>query len=166
MRRFLVVFLVLVVLAVPLGLPASSSCPPARRRRRLSKWCPGMGTRAIGALLAGHGIVRSRYAFDLWHVVRGGHAEGGGIPVCAAGDAAGGLQPHRARGCLHPHGDDSRGLQPFRHCPSRRGCATGIERELSGRSQPGCGSDCRSGPGSQKPRRLSVPRYLPLSAAR
>ena len=36
-----------------------------------------MGTRAIAALLAEHGIIRSRYAFDLWHVVRGGTLKAG-----------------------------------------------------------------------------------------
>ena len=36
-----------------------------------------MGTRAIGALLAEHGIIRSQYAFDLWHLVRGGTLKAG-----------------------------------------------------------------------------------------
>ena len=36
-----------------------------------------MRTRAIGALLAEHGIIRNRYAFDLWHVVRGGTLKAG-----------------------------------------------------------------------------------------
>ena len=36
-----------------------------------------MGTRGIGALLEGHGIVRNRYAFDFWHVVRGGTLKAG-----------------------------------------------------------------------------------------
>ena len=38
---------------------------------------PGMGTRAIGALLAQHGIIRSQYAFDIWHLVRGGTLKAG-----------------------------------------------------------------------------------------
>jgi UPF0755 protein len=38
---------------------------------------PGMGTRAIAALLADHGVIRNRYLFDLWHVVRGGTLKAG-----------------------------------------------------------------------------------------
>ncbi len=36
-----------------------------------------MGTRAIGVLLAEHGIIRSQYAFDFWHLVRGGTLKAG-----------------------------------------------------------------------------------------
>jgi UPF0755 protein len=36
-----------------------------------------MGTRAIGAMLADRGIIHSQYAFDLWHVVRGGTLKAG-----------------------------------------------------------------------------------------
>ena len=77
MRRFLIVFfLVLTLLAVSLGtreliLPAG---PPAET---FVEVVPGMGSRAIGALLAEHGIIRSRYAFDLWHVLRGGTLKAG-----------------------------------------------------------------------------------------
>ncbi len=77
MRRLLIVFfLLLTLLAVSLGarelmLPAG---PPTET---FVEVVPGMGSRAIGALLAEHGIVRSRYAFDLWHVVRGGTLKAG-----------------------------------------------------------------------------------------
>jgi UPF0755 protein len=76
-RRFLIVFfLLLTLLAVALGtreliLPAG---PPTET---FVEVVPGMGSRAIGALLAEHGIVRSRYAFDLWHVLRGGTLKAG-----------------------------------------------------------------------------------------
>jgi UPF0755 protein len=75
-RRFLVVLLVLVLLVVSLATleltrPAT---PPAEM---IVEVTPGMGTRAIGALLADHGIIRSQYAFDLWHVVRGGTLKAG-----------------------------------------------------------------------------------------
>jgi UPF0755 protein len=76
-RRFLVVFfLVLSLVAVALGarellLPAG---PPAET---FVEVVPGMGSRAIASLLAGHGIIRSRYAFDLWHVLRGGTLKAG-----------------------------------------------------------------------------------------
>ena len=76
MRRFLVVLLVLGLLAVSyayLELTKQVS-PPAET---IVEVVPGMGTRAIAALLAEHGIIRSRYAFDLWHVVRGGTLKAG-----------------------------------------------------------------------------------------
>ena len=77
MRRFLVVFFLLVtLLAVSLGtreliLPAG---PPAET---FVEVVPGMGCRTIAALLAGQGIIRSPYAFDLWHVLRGGTLKAG-----------------------------------------------------------------------------------------
>ena len=77
MRRLLIVFfLLLTLLAVALGarqliLPAG---PPAET---FVEVVPGMGSRAIGALLAEHGIIRSRYAFDVWHVLRGGTLKAG-----------------------------------------------------------------------------------------
>ena len=76
MRRFLVVVLVIVLLASPLAYlefirPAT---PPPET---LIEVVPGMGTRAIGALLQERGIVRSQYAFDFWHAVRGGTLKAG-----------------------------------------------------------------------------------------
>ena len=77
MRRFLVVFLLLVtLLAVSLGtrelvLPAGPSA------ETFVEVVPGMGSRGIAALLAEHRIIRSRYAFDLWHVLRGGTLKAG-----------------------------------------------------------------------------------------
>jgi UPF0755 protein len=75
-RRFLVVLLILVLLAgsfvyVDLMLPAG---PPAET---FVEVVPGMSSRAIGTLLAGHGIVRSRYAFDLWHRLHGSTLKAG-----------------------------------------------------------------------------------------
>src|SRR3984957_12770798 len=69
-RRFLVVVLVLVLLALALGYRdlVRPATPPAET---LVEVVPGMGTRAIGALLAQRGIIRSQFAFDVWHVVRG-----------------------------------------------------------------------------------------------
>ncbi len=76
MRLFLVVFLVLGLLALGFGYlnfvqPAS---PPAET---IVEVAPGMGSVAIGAMLAGQGVIRSQYAFDLWHVVRGGTLKAG-----------------------------------------------------------------------------------------
>ena len=76
MRRFLVVLLLLVLLGSPFAYrnlvqPAS---PPGET---IVEVTPGMGTRAIGALLAEHGIIRNQYAFDLWHVLRGGTLKAG-----------------------------------------------------------------------------------------
>jgi UPF0755 protein len=75
-RRFLVVLLILGLLAVcfvyvDLMVPVS---PPAET---FVEVVPGMSARAIGTLLAGQGIVRSRYAFDLWHRLHGGTLKAG-----------------------------------------------------------------------------------------
>jgi UPF0755 protein len=75
-RRFLVVVLLLGLLvgslaAWELTKPAT---PPAET---IVEVVPGMGTRAIGALLAEHGIISSQYAFDAWHLVRGGTLKAG-----------------------------------------------------------------------------------------
>jgi len=75
-RRFLLVLLVLALLCIPVAyfefmVPAS---PPAGT---LIEIVPGMGTRAIGALLEAHQIVRNHYAFDFWHLVRGGTLKAG-----------------------------------------------------------------------------------------
>ena len=71
MRRFLVVFLVLVMLSAYLGY-RELNLPVGPRAETFVEVVPGMGSRAIGALLAQQGVVRSRYAFDLWRLVRGG----------------------------------------------------------------------------------------------
>jgi UPF0755 protein len=75
-RLFLLVFLVLGLLALGFGYlnfvqPAS---PPAET---IVEVAPGMGSLAIGAMLAEHGVIHSQYAFDLWHVVRGGTLKAG-----------------------------------------------------------------------------------------
>jgi UPF0755 protein len=75
-RFFLLVLLLLALFAVPLAyrelnLPVG---PPAET---LVEVAPGMSSRAIGAMLAGHGIVRSGYVFYLWHLVRGGTLKAG-----------------------------------------------------------------------------------------
>ena len=76
MRRFLVVVLVLVLgrLRSATGNWMKPATPPAET---IVEVVPGMGTRAIGALLAQRGIIRSQYAFDAWHVVRGGTLKAG-----------------------------------------------------------------------------------------
>jgi UPF0755 protein len=76
LRRFLVVLLVLALLAFSLAYPnlVKPVSPPAGTIVELT---PGMGTRAIADLLAEHGIIRSRYAFDLWHLARGGTLKAG-----------------------------------------------------------------------------------------
>ncbi len=77
MRRFfLVVLLLLVVVAVPLAY-RELSLPVGPPAETLVEVAPGMGSRAIGAMLASHGIVHSRYAFYLWRLVRGGTLKAG-----------------------------------------------------------------------------------------
>ena len=69
MRRFLIVFfLLLTLLAVALGT-RELILPAGPAAETFVEVVPGMGSRAIAALLAEHGIIRSRYAFDLWHVL-------------------------------------------------------------------------------------------------
>jgi UPF0755 protein len=75
-RRFLLVLLVLVLLTVPFAY-LNLVQPASPAGETIVEVTPGMGTRAIGVLLAEHGIIRSRYAFDLWHVVRGGTLKAG-----------------------------------------------------------------------------------------
>jgi UPF0755 protein len=75
-RRFLVVLLVLGLLAAFLAYREFNKpvSPPAET---IVEVVPGMGTRAIGVLLADHGIIHSPYAFDLWHLIRGGTLKAG-----------------------------------------------------------------------------------------
>jgi UPF0755 protein len=75
-RRFLVLVLILVLVALALGYRevVKPATPPAET---IVEVVPGMGTRAIGAMLAQRGIIRSQYAFDAWHVVRGGTLKAG-----------------------------------------------------------------------------------------
>jgi UPF0755 protein len=75
-RRFLVVLLLLALLLV--GLAAVDVTRPATPPgETIIEVVPGMGTRAIGALLAQHGIIRNQYTFDLWHVLHGGTLKAG-----------------------------------------------------------------------------------------
>ena len=77
MRRFLVVFFLLVtLLAVSLGT-RELVLPAGPAAETFVEVVPGMGSRGIAALLAEHRIIRSRYAFDLWHVLRGGTLKAG-----------------------------------------------------------------------------------------
>jgi UPF0755 protein len=75
-RRFLVVFLVLALLAVSL-VYIEFHLPAGPTAETFVEVVPGMGARGIGALLAAHGIIRSRYAFDLWHTWHGGTLKAG-----------------------------------------------------------------------------------------
>jgi UPF0755 protein len=79
-RRFLVVSLVLTVVVTlaagwlgwrELLLPAGPAA------ETFVEVLPGMGSRSIGVLLAEQGIVHSRFAFDLWHLLRGGTLKAG-----------------------------------------------------------------------------------------
>jgi UPF0755 protein len=75
-RRFLLGFLVLVMLSAYLGYH-ELNLPVSPRAETFVEVVPGMGTRAIGAMLAEDGVVRSPYVFDLWHIVRGGTLKAG-----------------------------------------------------------------------------------------
>jgi UPF0755 protein len=79
-RRLAVVLLllvsVLVLLAAWFGY-RNLVRPVSPAAETIVEVVPGMGTRGIGALLAEHGIIRSPYAFDLWHLLRGGTLKAG-----------------------------------------------------------------------------------------
>jgi UPF0755 protein len=75
-RRFFLLLLLLVLLAVPFAyVDFVRSVGPGTET--FVEVVPGMGTRAIGQKLAAQGIVRSHYAFDLWHVAHGGTLKAG-----------------------------------------------------------------------------------------
>jgi UPF0755 protein len=91
---------------------------------------PGMGSRAIGALLAGQGVVRSRYAFDLWRLVRGGTLKAGEYRFAQPATLPS-VYNRIVRGDVYTRTvTDSRGLQPLRHRPGGRGCPTGSKESF------------------------------------
>jgi UPF0755 protein len=75
-RRFFLLLLLLVLLAVPFAY-VDFARPIGPAKETFVEVVPGMGTRAIGEKLVAQGIVRSHYAFDLWHVVHGGTLKAG-----------------------------------------------------------------------------------------
>jgi UPF0755 protein len=75
-RRFFLLLLLLVVLAVPFAY-VDFVRPTGPATETFVEVVPGMGTRAIGEKLVEEGIVRNHYAFDLWHVVHGGTLKAG-----------------------------------------------------------------------------------------
>jgi UPF0755 protein len=75
-RRFLVVFLVLVLAGAAL-VYLQLTKPVSPPGETIIEVVPGMGTRGIARLLAEHGIIRSQYVFDLWHGLRGGTLKAG-----------------------------------------------------------------------------------------
>jgi UPF0755 protein len=75
-RRFLVFLLLLVLVAIPFAY-LDFLRPAGPGGEVFLEVAPGMGSRAIGATLAAQGIVRSQYAFDVWHVLRGGTLKAG-----------------------------------------------------------------------------------------
>jgi UPF0755 protein len=79
-RRFLVVSLVLaLVMALCVAWFAWRELvlPAGPATETFVEVLPGMGSRSIGGLLAEHGIVRSRYAFDFWHELHRGTLKAG-----------------------------------------------------------------------------------------
>jgi UPF0755 protein len=75
-RRFLSFFLILAGLAA-LFLIANLMLPTGPGRETFVEIAPGMGARQIAGMLQSQGIVRSRYVFDLWHLVRRGTLKAG-----------------------------------------------------------------------------------------
>ena len=77
MRRFFVVFVLLVLFALSFAAWRDLMAPAGPTSETFVEVLPGMGSRNIGALLAQDGIIRNRYAFDLWHLLRGGTLKAG-----------------------------------------------------------------------------------------
>ena len=77
MRRFFSVVLLLGVLALCFAAWRALTVPAGPRGETFVQVVPGMGSRTIAAALADRGIIRSRYAFYLWHLVRGGTLKAG-----------------------------------------------------------------------------------------
>jgi UPF0755 protein len=75
-RRFLAVLLVLGLCVAALSY-RDLLRPVSPSSETIIEVVPGMGTRTIGALLAERGIIRNQYAFDVWHLVRGGTLKAG-----------------------------------------------------------------------------------------
>lgn len=76
MRRFLaLVCLVLLLAAAFLG--ANFLLPVAPPAETFVEIAPGMGSRQIAALLEAHHIIRSRYSFDVWRLLRRGRLQAG-----------------------------------------------------------------------------------------
>lgn len=76
MKRALSIVVLLLLLAGCLA--AVSLMLPARPSgETLVEITPGMGSREIGSLLASRGVIRSKYAFDLWRLARGGRLQAG-----------------------------------------------------------------------------------------
>lgn len=74
-RLAILVVLVLVLAACILGV--SLLLPAGPPGAVLVELPPGMGSRQIASTLASRGIIRSKYAFDLWRIVRGGKLQAG-----------------------------------------------------------------------------------------
>ncbi len=77
MRRFFLIFLLLAVLVLSFATWRTLTQPAAPAAETFVQVTPGMGTRGIAAALVDHGIIRSRYAFCAWHLVRGGTLKAG-----------------------------------------------------------------------------------------
>jgi UPF0755 protein len=76
LRRFLALFLILAGL-VAAFFAANLTLPAGPAQETFVEIAPGMGARQIGRMLQSQKIVRSRYAFDLWHLLRGGTLKAG-----------------------------------------------------------------------------------------
>ena len=77
MRRFLLVVLLLAVLILSFAAWRALTVPAGPPAETFVQVVPGMGSRTIAAALADRGIIRSRYAFYLWRLVRGGTLKAG-----------------------------------------------------------------------------------------
>jgi UPF0755 protein len=76
-RRIFLGFLLLAVIALSFLAWRDLALPAEPAAETFVQVAPGMGTRNIAAVLQQDGIVSNRYAFYLWHLVRGGTLKAG-----------------------------------------------------------------------------------------
>lgn len=76
MRRILGLVLLALLLIASVSV-ASFLLPAAPPSETFVEIAPGMGSRQIAALLASRRVIRSKYAFDLWRLARGGKLQAG-----------------------------------------------------------------------------------------
>jgi UPF0755 protein len=73
---FFLVVLLVAGLGLALGL-GGLLLPASPQSETFVEITPGMGSRQIASMLKDHGIIRSRYAFDLWRLMRSGTLQAG-----------------------------------------------------------------------------------------
>ena len=126
---------------------------------------PGMSTRAIGALLQRHGVVRNQYAFDFWHVVRGGTLKAGEYQFAQPAPLPA-VYNRIERGDVYTRTVTvPEGFNLFDIAQAVQDAQLGSKESFLAAATQDVALIADLDPEAKNPRRLSVPRYLPVSAA-